>query len=392
MSVDALRGFDLFWIVGAGILVRALDKMSGNAATHFLSTQLQHVQWEGFRFYDLIFPLFLFIVGVSMVFSLDRAIAEGGRSRALGRVLRRSLLLFALGVFYYGGFSLPWPDVQLGGVLHRIALCYFFGALIYCFVRSVRGLAAISAALLLGYWALLSFVPFPDLRLEKAKVQALAAQVGSESPHAIAAAVPERVHGVLEKGRNLTNYFDFLYLPGKKAQLYYINEGLLSTIPAIALTLFGALAGLLLKNGAVTPHRKIAWLVGAGAAGIAVGLLWSVPFPLIKRIWTSSFILLTSGLSALLLALFYYIVDVKQWRAWCPPFVWLGSNAITIYVVAQVVDFQKLALRFAGGDIKNALDQQVAPGAGGLFVAIVALTLVFLFARFLYKRNIFLRV
>jgi predicted acyltransferase len=302
------------------------------------------------------------------------------------------LLLFALGVFYYGGFSLPWPDVQLGGVLHRIALCYFFGALIYCFVRSVRGLAAISAALLLGYWALLSFVPFPDLRLEKAKVQALAAQVGSESPHAIAAAVPERVHGVLEKGRNLTNYFDFLYLPGKKAQLYYINEGLLSTIPAIALTLFGALAGLLLKNGAVTPHRKIAWLVGAGAAGIAVGLLWSVPFPLIKRIWTSSFILLTSGLSALLLALFYYIVDVKQWRAWCPPFVWLGSNAITIYVVAQVVDFQKLALRFAGGDIKNALDQQVAPGAGGLFVAIVALTLVFLFARFLYKRNIFLRV
>jgi predicted acyltransferase len=392
MSVDALRGFDLFWIIGAGALVRALDKMSANAVTGFLTTQLQHAQWEGFRFYDLIFPLFLFIVGVSMVFSLDRALAAGGRARSLGRVLRRSVLLFALGVFYYGGFSNAWPEVQLGGVLHRIALCYLCGALIYCFARNVKGLAAVSAALLLGYWALLSFVPFPDLLLQKSRVQALAGQVGSDSPHAIAAAVPERVRGVYEEGRNLTNYVDFLYLPGKKAQLYYINEGLLSTIPSIALTLFGALAGLLLKNGAITPHRKIAWLVGAGAAGVALGLLWAVPFPIIKRIWTSSFILLTGGLSAMLLALFYYLVDVRQWRAWCRPFVWLGANAITIYVVAQIVDFQKLALRFAGGDIKNALDEHVARGMGSLLVAFVGLTLVILFARFLYKRNIFLRV
>jgi len=163
MSVDALRGFDMFWIIGAGALVQAFEKMSENAVTRFLSTQLQHVQWEGFRFYDLIFPLFLFIMGVSMIFSLGRALDSGGRPPAVRRIVRRSALLFALGVFYHGGVSRLWPDVQLGGVLQRIALCYLFAALTYCFVRSAKGLAAVGAALLIGYWALLTFVTFPDL-------------------------------------------------------------------------------------------------------------------------------------------------------------------------------------------------------------------------------------
>ncbi len=392
MSVDALRGFDMLWIIGAGAIVLALEKMNDNAVTRFLSMQLTHVQWEGFRFYDLIFPLFLFIVGVSLVFSLDQALARGGRARALRRVLRRSALLFALGVFYYGGLSQPWPEIQLGGVLQRIAACYCFAALVYCFVRSAKGLVAVSAALLLGYWALLAFVPFPDLRLEKQTVKALAAQAGSESPHAIAAAVPRRVRGVYEEGRNLTNYLDFRFLPGRKAQTYYINEGLLSTLPAIALSLFGAIAGLLLKNQHVTPGRKVAWLLAAGAGGIALGLLWGLQFPIIKRIWTSSFILLTAGSSAMLLAIFYFIVDVKQRRAWCQPFVWIGCNAITVYLAAQIVSFPNLAARLAGGDVKNFLDAHVAEGFGSLVIALVALTLATLLTRFLYKRNIFLRV
>jgi len=392
MSVDALRGFDMLWIIGAGSIVSALEKMSGNAATVFLSTQLTHVQWEGFRFYDLIFPLFLFITGVSLVFSLDKALAEGGRARVLARVFRRSVLLFALGVFYYGGLAKPWPDIQLGGVLQRIAACYFFAALIYTFVRSVKGLVAVCAALLLGYWALLTFIPFPDLKLEKPVVEAVAQRIGSDSPFAIAGAVNGRVSGVYEEGRNLTNYLDFLFLPGRKAQLYYINEGLLSTLPAIVLSLFGALAGLLLKNERVAPGRKIAWLLGGGAACVVLGLLWSVQFPLIKRIWTSSFILVSGGCSAILLAAFYWLVDVKQWRWWCQPFVWIGCNALTIYLAAQLVSFPAIAARFAGGDVRDFLDTHVAKGLGGLLVAIVGLALAVWLTRFLYRRQIFLRV
>lgn len=392
MSVDALRGFDMFWIVGAGTIVAALEKLDENAVTTFLATQLKHVTWEGFRFYDLIFPLFLFIVGVSLVFSLDKALAEGGRAAVLWRVFKRSALLFAIGIFHHGGISKPWPDIQLGGVLHRIAACYFFAALIYAYAPRPRQLAAISAALLVGYWTLVTFVPVPDLKLDKPVVDEIAKRIGSDSPFVIAASVEGRVTGSYEEGRNLVNHLDFLFLPGKKAQHYYINEGLLSTMPAIALSLFGALAGLLFKNSSVEPRRKILWLAGAGAAAIALGLLWSLQFPLIKRIWSSSFILVSGGCSALLMALFYWLVDVRQWRAWCQPFVWIGCNALTIYVVTPIVSFQTLAVRFAGGDARNFLDAQVAKGFGGLVVAIVGLLLVFLFARFLYRRQIFLRV
>ena len=392
VSVDALRGFDMFWIIGAGAVVRALDKLSGNPATRFLSTQLQHVRWEGFRFYDLIFPLFLFIIGVSMVFSLDKAVAQGGRGRALWRVLRRSVLLYVLGVFYYGGLSQPWPDVALGGVLQRIALCYLCAALVYCFTPSAKGIVAVCAALLVGYWGLLAWAPFPDLKLDRETIERIAAQTGSTSPAEIAAAVPGRIRGVYAEGRNLTNYVDFLYLPGRKAQTYYINEGLLSTLPAIALPLFGALGGLLLKNDRVSPPRKVAWLAAAGAAGVGLSLLWAPQFPLIKRIWTSSFVVLTAGLSALLLALFYYIIDVRRRRAWCQPFVWIGGNAITLYLAAQIVNFQSLAERLAGGDVKRALDARAAEGAGSVVVALVGLLLMVLFARFLYKQRIFIRV
>jgi predicted acyltransferase len=256
----------------------------------------------------------------------------------------------------------------------------------------VKGLTAVCAALLVGYWALVTFVPVPDLKLDKPVVDEIAKRIGSDSPFAIAATVEGRVTGSYEEGRNLVNFFDFLFLPGKKAQHYYINEGLLSTMPAIVLTLFGALAGLLFKNQSIEPGKKIQWLLGAGAACVVLGLLWSLQFPLIKRIWTSSFILVSGGCSALLMAVFYWVVDVKQWRAWCQPFVWIGCNALTIYVVTPIVSFQALAVRFAGGDVRNYLDTHVAKGFGGLVVALVGLLLVVLFARFLHRRQIFLRV
>ncbi|MEQ1860155.1 MAG: heparan-alpha-glucosaminide N-acetyltransferase domain-containing protein [Chthoniobacteraceae bacterium] len=390
-SLDALRGFDMFWILGAGSLVKALEKMSDNSFTRLLSTQLTHVTWEGVRFYDFIFPLFLFIVGVSLVFSLDRTLAKEGREAAVMHIVRRSVLLFLFGVLYTGGLSHKWPEVSLGGVLHRIAACYFFAGLFYVWCASqLKALAAIAVALLVGYWALLTYVRFPDLPLEKASVEKVAKRIKSDDPGDIAAGVPGRVRGLYEEGRNLANYYDFRFLPGKKMSTYYINEGLLSTLPAIAICLFGIFAGRLLKSDA-TDRRKLAWLVAAGAASILLGWLWSFQFPLIKRIWTSSFILVASGCSAMMLGLFYYIVEVRKWDRWCEPFVWIGMNPITLYLSTKVISYSQVAELFVGGNVKAFFDAR-AQGLGGMVVALTSLGLVFLLARFLHRRKIFLRV
>ena len=418
-SVDALRGFDMFWILGAGIVVKALENMGGKVGgpdpstaeqalsfwakvTNSLSMQLQHVTWEGVRFYDLIFPLFLFIVGVSLVFSLDRTLAREGRAKAVLHIVRRSVLLFCFGVLYTGGLTHRWPDVTLGGVLHRIAACYLVAALIYVWFASWwKVIASIAASLLVGYWALLTFVPFPNLELRKPaadevptenNVEAVASRIGSHDPAAIAAAVSQRVliAGFYEEHRNLANYLDFRFLPGKKMADYYINEGLLSTLPSIAICLFGIFAGRLLKSDA-DPRRKVALLFAAGAAGVLIGWLWSFQFPLVKRIWTSSFILVASGYSAMMLGLFYYVVDVRKWSRWCEPFVWIGMNPITLYLLSRVISYTQIARMFVGGDVEAYFDA-LSPGLGGLIVAMFAVGLVFLLAWFLHRRKIFLRV
>src|SRR5438270_972359 len=155
MSLDALRGFDMFWIVGADSLVEALRKVSDNRFVSGLATQLKHVSWEGFHFEDLIFPMFVFIVGVSTVFSLDRMIEREGRGRAVLRIVRRAVLLYLLGVFSYGGFEGTYEHIRLLGVLQRIALAYLFTGLIYCFF-DWRGRLVWCVGLLVGYWALMT--------------------------------------------------------------------------------------------------------------------------------------------------------------------------------------------------------------------------------------------
>lgn len=381
----------MFWIIGATSLVRALERMSDNSVTRLLVTQLKHVQWEGLHAYDLIFPLFLFLVGVSIVLSLEKNLAQVGKRQVLFRILRRSVLLYLLGIFYYGGVSHPWPDIQLGGVLQRIALCYFAAALLYLTVP-VRALGVVGVVLLVGYWALLALVPFPALHLDKATVEQLAAAIGSQSPAAIAAAVPERVHGVYAEGYNLTNYLDFRFLPGKKWENYYINEGLLSTLPAIAICLGGIGAGRLLQDRRIRPIGKVAWLLVVGTAAVLLGYLWDLQFPLIKRIWTSSFVLVATGYSAIFLGLFYLIIDLGHWQRWCEPFVWIGTNALTIYLAVNMVNFPQLAARLVGGDVKLFLNGQVAQGLGDLTVALTALGLALLLAWFLHRQRIFLRV
>jgi len=392
VSVDALRGFDMFWIIGADALVQALNRMSQTPVTRFLATQMDHAEWEGFRFYDLIFPLFLFIVGVSIVLSMDRLLATHGRKGALLRIARRSVLLFALGVFYYGGVSRVWPDVQLSGVLPRIALCYFFAATLYV-VLPRKGILAAAALGLAGYWALLTFLPFPDVQLKHDKVGKKETQAQAAAPAVLFARETKTVSGTFEEGHNLAHYVDARWLPGKKRNLYYTNEGLLSTLPAVATTLLGILAGWLLTSTRWSGRQKVAWLLAAGAAGVALGFLWGTECPVIKRLWTPSYVLVAGGYSALLLGVFYLVIDVWQVRSWCLPFVWMGTNAITLYLADNLLGgFSGLAARLVGGDVQQLVDAHIAKGSGDLLIALVGLAFAFLLVRFLYQRKIFLRV
>lgn len=412
LSLDALRGFDMFWILGADALVRALDRMSENPLTRLLGTQLSHVDWAGFHFYDLIFPLFVFIAGVSSVWSLSKETERHGRSGAARRVMRRGLLLVVFGIFYSGGFSTEWPNIRVLGVLQRIGLAYLFAGLLYLYLPRRARLAA-TVALLVGYWGLLTFVPIRDLTLQNAALEERAKAQGDTAKAALFrtdvnpstvkehpawraaqemfAATETRVTGHYEKGLNLPNHLDFQYLPGKRYDQYFDPEGLLSTLPAIATCLLGIFAGEILR-GAGTDRRKLGSLVILGVALLATGLLWSVQFPIIKKLWTSSFVLVAGGCSALLLALFYGVVDVAGWRNWCTPFVWIGTNSITVYLANNIIGFRKLAERFVGGDIKAALETHVAKGVGDLVIAAVGLGLGFLLCWFLHRRKIFLRL
>lgn len=372
MSVDALRGFDMFWIVGAATVARALDRMGESAFLEGLAKQLRHPLWEGFTFFDLIFPLFIFIVGVSLVFSLSRTVATEGRDAALLRIARRSVLLFLIGIFYAGGFSRPIEEIRWPGVLQRIALCYFFAGILFCYFRP-RALAGICVSLVVGYWALLTFVPLPG--------------IGAPS---------------YEEGKNLANVLDELLLPGRLYRETWDPEGILSTLPAIATCLLGVFAGLLLKNrpaGGVLgkldglgQYREGSVLIGGGVILLVAGYLWSIQFPLNKHIWTSSFVLVTGGYSAILLGLFHIVIDVWKRRSWCLPFVWIGTNAITIYLAHNLVSFRNIANRFAGGDVREYLNTQVAQGLGDLLIAAIVLALSFLLCWFLYRKRIFLRL
>jgi predicted acyltransferase len=400
MSLDALRGFDMFWIIGADALVHALHAMAGTSGptgagfslTGFLAYELEHADWEGFHFYDLIFPLFVFMAGVSVVFSLGRTIRREGRAAAVKRVFRRSILLFLLALFFSGGFTNPWPDLRLMGVLNRIALCYFFAGLIFCFCGT-RSMIAIAVALLTVYWGLLTFVPIRNIQLQKPALEQLARQRGVPlDPKALFYGTTERVTGRYEHGLNLADHLDFQYLPGRLYDTYFDPEGILSTMPAIATCLLGVFAGLLLLKPSLNDPQKVICLLAGGLALAALGWAWSAQFPVIKKIWTSSYVLVAGGYSLFLLGMFYWIIELARWRWWCQPFVWMGMNSITIYMTANILGgFGGISGRLAGGDVHAFLDSHLR-GSGDLAMSIVGLLVAFWFVRFLYRRRIFLRL
>ena len=358
----------MFWILGAdGAMVSLGEMLRGdssifNKLADVLQTQFSHVVWEGLTFYDFIFPLFIFVTGVAIAPSLTRIVERDGMAKAHLRVLRRAVLLYVLGVAYYGGISQHWGDVRWLGVLQRIAICYLFASLLFLHLGT-RGLLAVTALLLAGYGALISLVPAPGM-----------AEV-SFAPDA-----------------NLANWIDRHYLPGRLWDETRDPEGLLSTLPAIATCLIGVLAGDVLTQSGTGAREKSMRLLGAGLLLLAGGYLWSLQLPLIKSIWTSSYTLVTGGYALIALGLFHLIADVWQYRRWATVFIWVGANAITLYLLAGIANFERLAVRFVGGDVGQFLDEAVTQGTGRFVSHAIGVGFAVAVAAFLYRRRIFIRV
>lgn len=361
-SLDALRGFDMFWIMSGEQIAHTLARTTGWPPLVWLSGQLHHTVWNGFTFYDMIFPLFLFIAGVSMPYSFDSKIKKAGvgsKKKIYLSMLRRMLTLVMLGMVVNG--LLKWngyENIRFASVLGRIGIAWFFAGLIYL-NSSAKIQVAWFLGLLFGYWAAMMLIPVPGYGA-----------------------------GVLTMPGSLESYIDRLLLPGRLHDGIHDPEGILSTIPAICTALLGVFTGRFLKGDRFTPFKKVLLLAGAGSVLLGLALCWDPFFPINKRLWTSSFVLYTGGWSLLFLAVFYGIIDVAGFRKWAAPFTWIGMNAILIYLASEgLVHFGYTASALFGGLIRFT-PMAWQPVWTAVSVTIVQLGLLY----FLYRNKWFLKV
>ncbi len=354
MSLDALRGFDMFWIIGGGAICAGLIKAVGGPLDA-VRPQLEHVRWEGLHFWDVIWPLFMFIVGVSIPLSIAKRQEAGATKRSLYlHAVRRAVILFVLGMVLQGRL-LAWDLDKLRpcySVLHGIAAGYLIAFAVALELRpKLQG--AVLAALLLGYWAVLELVPVPG--------------VGA---------------GVLTPGGNIATWVDRLVL----GRFHYgENTWFLSYAGFASSVLLGVLAGHLLMSPA-TPRTKVLALAGAGAACVALGLLWSLVFPIIKLLWTSSFVLVGGGYGFLMLALFYWIIDVRRYRRWAFFFTVIGMNSIAAYTATMLFSFKQIGNIFVG-----SLLPRIGPW-DGLVEASAAFAVVWMLLYWMYRTRTFLKL
>lgn len=360
LSLDTLRGFDMFWIMGGDEIFYALAKTTSWSWALFMADQFTHPAWNGFRFYDLIFPLFLFMAGVSTPFSLDGRIARGeAKSKLARKIVSRGIILVILGIIYNNGlFVKSFDEMRFGSVLGRIGLAGMFAQLIYLYAGK-RASYVWFFVILLGYWAALTLIPVPGCGA-----------------------------GVLTMECSLPGYVDRLLMPGKLYLTVHDPEGLLSTIPAIGNALLGIYAGTVLKNQNRTSSQKIIHLVGLGLALVGISLLWDTVFPINKNLWTSSFVCVTGGCSLLLLSTFYWIIDVKGFKKWTILFTVIGMNSILIYLSVLLISFEHASEFFFGGLIEHLSSVPVK----AVLTVLGMILMKWLFLYFLYTKKVFLRV
>lgn len=299
ISLDAFRGAT----IAAMMLVNNLGSHTSAYAP------LLHAEWHGLTPTDLIFPFFLWMVGVAMTFSFARRVEEGGDKTVLIRhTVRRSALIFGLGLLLAGFPYYDWATIRIPGVLQRIAVCYLIGALVFLYT-TWKGQAVVIVGVCTAYWMLMTLYPVPGF-----------------GP------------GVLEPIGNFSQYIDWMLLPGHlyKPAKVWDPEGIISTLPAIATLLFGALAGHLLRSKRELAE-KCAWLLATGVVLTLVGYALGLAMPINKKIWTVSFAVVTAGLAQLGLGAFYWFIDGQGWKRWATPLVHYGSNAIVVYALSGLV-------------------------------------------------------
>lgn len=378
LALDVLRGFTMFWIIGSDSFQDAFKAIAEGSnvgfiqsVAAFLSNQFKHRSWEGFVFYDLIFPMFVFIIGISLVFSLQKIVAKEGKAVAYKRVFKRFLLMFALAVFYDEGFFKMFdyanPQEHTGvlyghldenllcGVLQRLALCYAITSVLFLNLN-LKGLIGVFIGITVVYWGALTFVKAPDQ--------------------------PELSWA---RDKNIVNYVDHHIPPYGGSD----PESWAGTPLAVTSCLLGVFVAFFLQNKKYTLSQKVAYLIAIGAVMTTVGYLWGYfgGYPIIKRLWTTTYVLVAGGFSCMLLGAFIYIIDIKKLQGWTPVFMWIGMNPLTIYMSTNILDYQALARRFVGGPIEANLQPY-----GALLVSIVALTISILIVRFLYQKKVFLRL
>jgi predicted acyltransferase len=357
-SLDALRGFDMFWIMGAGWGLVHLAKVTGWSWVEVLAEQMHHAEWAGFRFEDLIFPLFMFISGVAIPFAITSRVEKGvEKSGLLKKIFRRMVLLVAFGLVYNSVLKNGFSEMRVASVLSQIGIAYFFTALIVLYTKSMKPRIYWLGGILAGIALLQFVVPVPDFGA-----------------------------GVFTPDGSINAWIDQHLLPGRLIYGTYDPEGLLCIVSATSVTLMGAFAGNILRNANFTPNRKAVMLAIAGASLVIVALLLSPVYPIVKKIWTVPFNLLAAGISSLLLALFYYIVDVKGYRKWTFFFRVIGLNSITIYLGSKIIDFKHTS-EFLLGWIANPMGDY-----GTIVILVGVLAVKWLFLYYLYKKGIFLRV
>ncbi len=359
-SLDALRGFDMFWIMGAEEIFILLGAITGWPVLEWWAGQMTHVEWHGFQAYDMIFPLFLFIAGISFPFSVSKRLAVKGGKQALYRhIFKRGLVLVLLGIIYNNGISLDIESMRFSSVLGRIGLAWMFAALIFMNTKNWKSRMVWFWGLLIFYWLLFLIFKAPDL------------------------GDPDRY----SMQGNISSYIDRTILPGRLCCYEFgDNEGLLPTIAAIGTGLLGMLVGEFLKSR-LKPMNKVLYLAIAGILLIVIGQIWNLAFPINKNLWSSSFVCHVGGLSILLLALFYFIIDVWKFQKWAFFFVVIGMNPITIYLANRVIGFSKATDFIFGG-----LAELVPETWSALIIAIGYVTVGWLFLYLLYKKKIFLKV
>lgn len=359
LSIDALRGFDMLLISGGGTFLVLLENQTGLSWIDWIGSQLKHPAWNGFTFYDFIFPLFLFIAGVSMAFSLNKGIEMGlSKAELYKKAFWRMLILVVLGILDKNQpvtFFEP-SQIRVASVLGRIGLAGFFASLLYLNFSRLHRIFWV-AGILLVYYAALFLIPVPGYGA-----------------------------GNLSLEGNLVGWIDRNFLPGRLLQKIYDENGLITQLPALCLTVMGSLAGDILRSDR-KEGKKLQILLMAGIAGIGIGLFWGLHFPINKHLWSSSFIMLTAGMAFLILSLFYYVIDVLKFQSWAFFFQVIGMNSLTIYLAYHFIDFEHTSHALFAG-LYAPLPEQFHPA----FEALGALILVWSMMYFLYRKKIFIKI